>query len=171
MLGERVLRSQLLIDIYPQTRPVVAPEHAIAHLRRAREDLPGYVGEQVKFLDAEVGARQVQVQICGVTDRRDVTRTVPRRANTEEFTECGQFASHRESTDRRDMDPDVVDQPFLDQRLPFSLIDKEFTHRDRDRRLLSQLREPANVFGSERILQEEESELLQLPGQSDCLDG
>ena len=57
-----------------------------------------------------------------------------------------------------------------DQRHPLGLVDEQLAHRDRDRRLLAQQREPADVLGREAVLEEEEPELLELLGQPDRLD-
>src|SRR4051794_1653229 len=68
------------------------------------------------------------------------------------------------------MNPDEVDQALLDQHFPFGLVHEELTHRDGDRSRFAHTREPADVFGREGILKEEETELLELLGKIDRQD-
>ena len=57
--------------------------------------------EEGHLLDAEVVAGEVEVQVGGVADRRDVARAVPGGAHAEELAEGGQLARHAEAADVR----------------------------------------------------------------------
>src|SRR4029079_1154902 len=63
VLRKWVLRRQRLIDIDTEAGLVVAPEHAVPHLGRTREHFPRCLVEQMELLYAEVGARDIEVQV------------------------------------------------------------------------------------------------------------
>ena len=66
---KRKLRGGDLVDINAKPRQVVRPELAVANLRCAGEDLTAVRAEDVLFLNAEVVAGQVKVQVGGMADR------------------------------------------------------------------------------------------------------
>ena len=68
------------------------------------------------LLDAEVRPGEIELQVGGVPDRRDISRAVPGRAHPEELAEGGQLAGRGDPADVGDVDADEVDQPVLDQR-------------------------------------------------------
>src|SRR5262249_34612655 len=87
VVGDGELRGQLLVQVDAQAGLVVGPVVAVLQGRAAGEDLLLRRGELARLLDAEVGGGQVEVDVGGVADRRDVPRTVPRGADGKEFAE------------------------------------------------------------------------------------
>ena len=75
------------------------------------------------------------------------------------------FARRREAAGLRDVDADVVDQPFADQRRPFVRAVEQFAHGERRGALLADLAEVGDVFRRERVFQEEQLELLGVLGE------
>ena len=72
LVGAGIFGRQLLVDVDAQARLVVGIHVAVAHFRAAGEHLVDEFGEAAPLLDAEVGRPQVEVQVGGVADRRDV---------------------------------------------------------------------------------------------------
>ena len=110
--------------------------------------------------------RQVEVQVRGVADRRDVAGAVPGRAHPEELAEDAQLARRRQPANVRDVDADEVDQAVADQRHVLVLVHEQLAHRDRDHALLAQDAEVVVVLRREEVFQEEQVELLQLLRQA-----
>src|SRR5207248_11466250 len=63
MLGERVTRGQVLVEVDAQARLVVRPQHAVVNFGAARENLARALAEHVLVLDAEVVASQIQLEV------------------------------------------------------------------------------------------------------------
>lgn len=57
--GVRVARGQCFVDVDPEAGQLVRPEHPVAELWRAGEDLPRERAETVRLLDAEIRAGEV----------------------------------------------------------------------------------------------------------------
>src|SRR5262245_7374047 len=104
------------VDVDAQSGAVIGPEHAVADLRGAGEDLPRPLREAMAVLDPEIRHGEVEMQIGRVPDRRDVAGTVPGGAHPKELAQRGELAGRGDAADVREMDPDEVDQPLLDQR-------------------------------------------------------
>src|SRR5439155_17427977 len=71
------LRRLLLVHLDPPARLAVVPQVAILHPRTARENLLRALVEGRIFLDAEVVAGQIEVQIRHVPYWRHIAGTVP----------------------------------------------------------------------------------------------
>src|SRR5919202_7139320 len=73
-----------------------------------------------------------------------------------ELAERRHLARRGDAADLADMRPNEVDQPFCDQRNPFTLIIEELAHRDRGSGLVAQDAEPLGLLGRQRIFEKEE---------------
>ncbi len=162
--------GQFLVDVDSEAGIVVRPHHAVADHWCSREDFVGDRAEEECFLDTEIGAGQIEMQVGGVADRGDVARSVPSGADTEELTEVGQFAGRGESTDCRNVDPDEIDQAVLDEHFPFACVHEELAHCQRNAGGFPHASEVADVLRSGRVFQEEESVLLKLLCEVDGKD-
>src|SRR5438270_14005456 len=98
MLRKRIVRRELFVQIDAQAGRLIRPERAVADLRCAREHLACCFAELVLFLDPEVLARQVEMQIGRMTYRRYVAGPMPGGAHTEELAERRQLACDAEPT-------------------------------------------------------------------------
>ncbi len=126
--------------------------------------------EEMRLLDAEVGAGEVELQVRGVPDRRDIARSVPGGANAEELAEGGQFAGllsppmsemwTRMKSIRRSWISGTY-SAWLTKSSPIAIGIA---------RLLAEEREVAVVLRRERVFEEEEPVLLQLLRQPDRQD-
>src|SRR3954451_10270212 len=96
---------------------------------------------------------------------------MPRRAHTKEFTECRQLARDAQSTNRRNVHANEINQTLADQRHIFVLIDKELAHRERRGGLLSHDAKVVVVLRREQVFEEKQVELLQLFSKADRLNG
>ena len=91
---------------------------------------------------------------------RDVARAVPRGPDAEDLAQDGDLAAGRQAAGLRDMHADVVDQALADQRRPLVRAVEQLAHRDRSGALLADQPEVRDVFGRQRIFEEEQLELL-----------
>ena len=69
----------------------------------------------------------------------------------------------------RNVDADVIDQPFGDKRLPFVRAVEQLAHGDGRGAILADLPEVGVIFGRKRIFHEEEPELLHVLAELDRL--
>ena len=111
-------------------------------------------------MHAEVPTHQIERDVGGVADGRDVARAVPGGSYPEGLAHDRHLAARRESAGLRDVDADIVDQAVGDERAPFVRRIEKFAHGDRRRALLADQAEPLVVLGRERVLEEEELELF-----------
>ena len=72
---------------------------------------------------------------------------MPCRPHAEELAERRDLARRRQAADLRDVDADEVDQPFGNERQVLLHRVEQLAHRDRDARLLPQLRNQALSSG------------------------
>jgi hypothetical protein len=126
--------------------------------------------KHARLLDAEVGTRQIKVDIGSVADRRYVARPVPGRSHGKELAHRRDFPGYRQAADLRQMNTNEVDQPTAHQRQPFVRVVEQLSHGDGRAGLRSHVSEIANVLRAERILQEEKAKGLQVLGQPDGHD-
>ena len=84
---------------------------AVLEHRAAGADVPFGLLELAGFLDAEVRAGQVEMDVGRMAHRRHIPRSVPGSAHTEKFGQGRDLSGHRQPADLRDVDADEVDQP------------------------------------------------------------
>src|SRR5437762_1614941 len=96
---------------------------------------------------------------------------MPRRAHPKEVAERRDFSSGANASDLREMAADEIDETAADKIDPFVWIVEQLTHRDRHGTLLAQDFEVTNVFGSERVFEEEKTIGLKFFHETDGVDG
>src|SRR5579883_2457494 len=89
------LGRQFFVEVDPQAGFVVGPVVSVLERWTTGEHVLFRLREVARLLNAEIVSRQVEMDIGGVADRRDITGSVPGRADGEEFTEGRDFAGHR----------------------------------------------------------------------------
>src|SRR5688572_28126868 len=93
VLRKRELCRQRLVDLDAESGAVVWPHRPVTNLGRAGKDGARLLAEDVLLLDAEVPAGQVECQVRGVANRRDIAGAVPGGADTEQLAVRRQLAS------------------------------------------------------------------------------
>jgi len=104
----RIFGSYLLIDIDAQARLVVRIANAVADFRTARKKLLQLFVESTPLADSEIVDGQVQMQVDGMTYRRNIRRSVPSRLDAEKFARVRNLARQVEPTGRGDVHADEV---------------------------------------------------------------
>src|ERR1700730_17793060 len=104
-----------------------------------------------------------------VSDGGNIARAVPCRLHAELLGEDGDLARGTESAGLRDVDADIVNETLGDERLPFVGTVEEFSDGDGSGAVLADLAEVGEVFGRQRVFEEEHTEglgsLAELHGQ------
>src|SRR5262245_44975202 len=114
MLRERIFCRLVLVDIDPESRLLVRPHRAVPNLRAPWKDRLRPLRKEIRLLDAEVVAGQIELQIRRVRYRRGIARSMPGRAHAKVLTQRRQLPRRAQSADIGKMDPDEIDQPVLD---------------------------------------------------------
>ncbi len=165
VVADRELCGKRLVEIDPESGLVVDVEVSVLEFGAAGEAVDFGLAESVSFLDTKVWGGQVEMNIGGVSDGRDVTGSVPRRADTEELAHRRHLFRRTEATDLRNVHANEVDQSSGDEWSPFVGVIEQFAHRDRDGGLLSEVVEVADIFGSEGVFDEEGSKLFEVTAE------
>ena len=90
--------GEVLVDIDAEAGLVVGVHVAVADFGDAGEDFVNVFGEGAPFLDAEVGGPEIEVEICGVADGRNVVGAVPCGADAIEVGEGGDVSGGGDAT-------------------------------------------------------------------------
>ena len=122
------------------------------------------------LLNPKIVAGQVEVEVHGVADRRDVAGAMPGRPDVEELAAGSDLAGHAQAADRRDMQPDEVDPAVGHKRQPLVAIDEQLSHRQGSRCLRTEMLKPRRVLGRETVFEEEQAERFQRLRELDGLD-
>src|SRR5215203_6886912 len=87
ILRERVPGREIFVYVHAESGRLGRPHVAVADFRTSGEDLAGALVEDVLFLDPEVVAREVEVQVRSVAHGGNIAGPVPRRPHAEELAE------------------------------------------------------------------------------------
>ena len=166
----RVFGGEFFIDVDAQAGTVVWIQVAVSDFGKTWENVVAELAEPTPFLDSEIGRPEIEVQVGGVADRRGIPGAVPGGPDVVHVSKGGYVASGRDATHLADVHSDEIDQTILDERRPLAGMVEELTHRDRCRALLAYVAEPFDVFGRQRIFEEEELEGFDIPGELDSVD-
>ena len=112
-----VLGGQLFIHIDAPAGRRVGPKIAVLESGAPFEYLRGNAADQAPLLDAEVVAGEIEMELSGVADWRNVAGAVPGGLHAERLCEQRDFARHADAADLRDMTADEIDQAAGNERL------------------------------------------------------
>src|SRR5690242_14860976 len=120
-IAKGIFGGELLVNFDSPARRLSGVEVAVFESCAALEDFGLEAGDDAAFLDAEVGAGKVEVQLGRMAHRRDIAWAVPCGLHAVHFAENGDLPCRRQPSGLREVNADVIDQPALDQRLPLVL--------------------------------------------------
>ena len=86
MFGQREFSGEFFVDVDTESGSFVNVHVAILDSRTSGEVLSGFIVKTNRLLDPEVRNRQIEMRISSVTYRRDISRSVPCRADIKPFT-------------------------------------------------------------------------------------
>jgi len=69
MVRVRMACRSGFVDVDSESRPLVAPQRAVADFSDARKHFAHRIAEQMRLLNAEVRRSQAQMQLRGMADR------------------------------------------------------------------------------------------------------
>ena len=166
-----VLGGEFLVHINAEAGLVVGVHVAVADVGDAGEDFVDVFGERAPFLDAEVGGPEIEVEVGGVADGRDVVRAVPCGADAIEVSEGGDVSGGGNAAHLTDVHADEVDESGFDEGGPLAGVIEQFTHGNGRGALRADGVEPLEIFGGEGVFEEEEIAGLDGFGEVDGLNG
>ena len=109
------------------------------------------------------------MDVGGVRQRRHVARAMPGRAHAVLFGKQLQLARRRDTAHLAQVNADVVEETFGQQRAPFKRVIEQFPQRQRCDGLGAQMPQPIDVFQRNRVFQEEQFVRFELAGEADRL--
>src|ERR1039457_838000 len=138
----------LLIHFDAPAGLLADPQIAVLHYRTIGENLLRPLIERRVLLDPEVVTHQVQRDVRHMPHRRHVARTVPCRLDSEVLRQNRELARRCKSARLRNVDADVVDQAFANERLPFVRAVEQLSYGERRGTVLPDLAEVGDILGS-----------------------
>src|SRR5262249_29287061 len=127
----RELYCHSFVDIDSQAGLVVRVHVTAPDFGRAGKDFARSVGKYVLLLDSEVVAGQIQVHVHSVSDRRNIARPMPGRADVEKLAARRDLPRHVQAARCGDVDADEIDEPLGHQENPLVPVYEKLPHGDR----------------------------------------